>query len=163
MAIMKVDGMKNYVFEPGQSKAAKDRRLYEAEQGIDLTESTAGDRNKALRAEMVLTALGKASSSIAALKAKANESELSESDLNPLSREIRKLKSDLKRMTVKAELQEMATNPRAVSGLKHTLREKQGIKDLEGTVLLIERFQEGELSAEKLLKELETRGIFDFK
>lgn len=162
MAIMKVDGMKNYVFEPGQSKAAKDRSLYEAEQGINLTESSEGDRNKAKRLEMVLKALGGAGEKITSLKAKAMESELSEHDLNPLSGEIKKLKADLRRMTAKAELKEMKENPRTISGFKHLIREKKGLVDIEGTIALVEDFQCGEIGAEELLKKLEAKGVFAF-
>jgi hypothetical protein len=159
MAIMKVDGMKNYVFEPGQSKAAKDRNLYEAEQGIGLTESSEGDRNKALRLEMVLKALGSAGEKISALKGKA--ADLSEVDLIPLSSEVRRLKKDLKRMAMQKDLTALAYNPKALRGFEHVLSERKGFKNITGTLALIEHFQCGEIDAETLLSELEKLGVFD--
>ena len=164
MAITKIDGLNWEIPKGGQSREAKERSLFEKEQGIgvNLNESAGYKANKAVREATVLRALGIAAEKIEALKAKATENELVEADLNPLSSEIRKLKRDLTRMTIKSELNSISTNPKAISGFKYLIKEKKGIKDLEGTVLLIERFQCGELSAEKLLKALEEKGVFDF-
>ena len=167
MTITKIDGLESWGLPPGgQSREAKERALFEKEKGLDvnLNESSGGKALREARGVLVLKALGIAASAIEELKKKAAaESELSESDLNPLSGEIRKLKRDLKRMAVRADLEKLSTNPKATVGLKYVLSEKKGLRDLPGTLSLIEKFQCGELSAEKLLTELETRGIFDFK
>lgn len=165
MAIKKVDGLGWELPPGGRSEEARQRTLYENEKGIgvNLAESEQGRKDKSHRETMVLRALGIAADKIEELKKKAvTETELNEADLTPVASEIRRLKSNLRRMTVKAELQEMSTNPSAVRGLKYTLQEKKGLKDLAGTLSLIERFQEGSLSAEKLLKELEGKGVFNF-
>jgi hypothetical protein len=125
--------------EPGESREAKERALYEKEKGLTiLKESKDTDDDAKIRERMVLDALGVR---IDGLKKKVESKGIELNDLAELERKVNQLKN-----TVSLKESERAGN----------------IGITEETLRLIDRFQTGKLSALGLLEELEKSG-FIFK
>ena len=165
MNTRKIDGLPGWELEPPSGKVIEEDKRRYIREGRDLVEAEPEEkklqRQKNLF-ESMLWGTKEIDERLGSLKEKAESGDVKAKDLNPLDGEIKKLRKDFREYKMLADLRSIRENRKAISGFKSVVREKSGIKDLAGTISLIEDFQSGEIGAEELLSELEKRGVFNF-
>jgi hypothetical protein len=164
MSKVKIAGLENWELpEGGQSREAKEATKFRKERGLDgvsIKEVEPEDRKLQRQKNLFETMRWDCKEIDEKLKPLKEKSDLKGKDLNPLGSEIKKLQKDFREFKMLVDLRGMRENRKAINGFKSVIQNKEGLKDIEGTLGLIESFYDGLLSAEELLKGLEEKGVF---